>query len=136
MDDSFRCCPSKFDYHTPHTKKCAIIEHMNIQTSLPGIEASLERSDLIVRTRLDTDIRKWWNGEHAKWDAQVTGDDMGGADLWEDMPTVDSKTVARMSPLFKRHIGQPLDIQRIRRGGYHSIEDVIQHLVYENHGCG
>ena len=105
---------------------------MATQTSLPGIAARPERIDLIACTRLAADLRQWWNEEQAKWDAQVTGDDVSGPDLWADMPTVDSKTVARMAPLFTQHMGRPLDVRRIRRGGYNSIEDLIRHLIYED----
>ena len=72
------------------------------------------------------------NREQADWDAQVAGgDDATGTDLWGSMPTVDSKTVARMAPIFEKHEGCPLSMSGvIRPGGYASIDDVIQHLVY------
>lgn len=89
---------------------------------------------MIARSRLAADLCQWWQEERAGWDEQVTGDDMTGADLWADMPVVDSKTVARMAPHFEKHMGRPLVVRRIRRGGYNSIEDVIQHLVYEDDG--
>ena len=82
-----------------------------------------------VRTRLDTDLREEWNREQADWDAQVAGDDAAGTDLWGSMPAVDSKAVARMSPIFERHLGRPLDIGLIRPGGYDSIDEVIEVLV-------
>ena len=63
-------------------------------------------------------------------DKQVVGGDITGADLWGSMPTVDSKTVARMAPIFKKYEGRPFDVRRIRAGGYTSIDDAIQHLVY------
>ena len=91
-----------------------------------------ERSDVTARIQLAADLRQWWQKEHAGWDEQVTGQDTTGADLWADMPIVDSKTVARMAPLFKKHMGRSLIVRRIRRGGYNSIENVIQHLVYED----
>ena len=82
-----------------------------------------------VRTRLAADLRAEWNREQADWDAQVAGDDAAGTDLWGAMPTVDSKTVARMSPIFEKHLGRPLDVGLIRRGGYDSIDEVIEVLV-------
>lgn len=39
-----------------------------------------------------------------------------------------------MAPIFKRHLGRPVKIRRVCRGGHDSIEDVIQHLVYEAGG--
>ena len=109
---------------------------MATQASLLGIAARPERSDLIARARLAEDLRQYWNEERTKWDAQVASDEIAGEDLWADMPAVDSKAVARMSPLFKRHMGRSLDVRSIRPGGYRSIEDVIQHLVSEDHGRG
>ena len=79
------------------------------------------------------DLREWWETESADWDSEVTGADPnslpGGATLWDNMPTVDSKAVARTSPIFARHLGIPLDIKLIRSGGYNSIDDVITDLV-------
>jgi hypothetical protein len=79
------------------------------------------------------EIRSWWAEECTEWDAAVTGADrpslQGGADLWDGMPTVDSKAVARTSPIFERHLGVPLNVKLIRPGGYASIDDVITDLV-------
>ena len=76
-------------------------------------------------------LRRKWLDERASWDADVAGGDKTDADLWADLPILDSKTVARMSPLFKEHLGRPLDINRIRPGGYSDIEAMIRHLVFE-----
>lgn len=82
----------------------------------------------VVRTRLEAELRAWWAEDQADWDALVTGD-TDDSDLWTTMPTVDSKTVARMAPIFKRHVGR-FNVRDIRPGGYDSIDDVIQHLVH------
>jgi hypothetical protein len=78
-------------------------------------------------------MRAWWANEAADWDAAVTGSDPtalpGGSDLWDSMPTVDSKAVARTSPIFERYLGIGLDIKLIRPGGYATIDDVINDLV-------
>lgn len=66
----------------------------------------------------------------------MRGDEIPWKDLRANMPAVDSKTVARTAPLFERHLGSPLDVQRIRQGGYDSIDDITDHLVYGNHGDG
>lgn len=42
---------------------------------------------------------------------------------------IDSKAVARTSPIFEEHMGRPLDISLIRPGGYDSVENMIRHLV-------
>ena len=84
---------------------------------------------LDVRMRLSVDLRAWWAQEQQAWDTQVAGGDMTGDDLWGCMPAVDSKTVARMAPIFKQH-GRPFNVRDIRRGGYDSINETIQDLVF------
>ena len=86
-------------------------------------------------TQLRQALRDWAAQETDDWDAQVeasgTGivSDTGNSDLWDCMPTLDSKAVARSSPIFERHLGRPLDIRLIRPGGYQSIDDMVEHLV-------
>lgn len=79
------------------------------------------------------EIRSWWAQEGTDWDAAVAGANAvslpGGADLWDDMPTVDSKAVARTSPIFERHLGVRLDVKLIRAGGYASIDEFIADIV-------
>ena len=82
-----------------------------------------------VRTRLVADLRAECESEQADWDEHVARDDAPGSDLWGSMPTVDSKTIARMSPTFEKHLGRPLDVRLIRRGGYDSIDEAIEDLV-------
>ena len=81
--------------------------------------------------RLAAELRAWLENEQADWDDQVSGDDAPGADLWGSMPVVDSKTVARMAPIFEKHEGRAFDVRRIRAGGYAGIDDLIRNLVYK-----
>ncbi len=95
--------------------------------------AATTRTSRAKLTAIAADIKRWWEEECTDWDAAVTGADPaslpGGADLWDDMPTVDSKAIARTSPIFERHLGIPLDVKLIRHGGYASIDDAIADLV-------
>jgi len=50
------------------------------------------------------------------------------SDLW-DLPKVDSKTVAKLSPVVKDLIGRRLHPKWIRKGGYNSGEEAITDLV-------
>ena len=50
------------------------------------------------------------------------------SDLW-DLPTVDSKTVAKLSPTVKELIGRRLDPTWIRKGGYSSVADAVSDLL-------
>ena len=97
---------------------------------LPQIATRPSPADADARARLAADLRTGWEEEQADWDAQVTGGAMSGTDLWGSMPTVDSKTVARMAPIFEKHEGRPFDVRRIRPGGYLDIDDAIQDLVF------
>jgi Arc/MetJ-type ribon-helix-helix transcriptional regulator len=78
-------------------------------------------------------LRTWWRQESADWDSAVEGAPgaQPAAGVWDDMPTVDSKAIARSSPLFEQHLGVRLDVTLIRKGGYTSIDDAIRHLVPE-----
>lgn len=77
-----------------------------------------------------SDLRAWWDGETSDWDAEVTGSSPKlSGELWERMPEIDSKVVARSSGIFEKHFGIPLDVRLIRRGGYSSVEDMVEDLV-------
>lgn len=84
-------------------------------------------------TKLIDALRGWWEVESTDWDQLVTGPiaDAPDADidLWDDMPAIDSKAVARSSPLFKKFLGVELDVTLIRAGGYKTLDDFIDHLV-------
>ena len=105
---------------------------MSFQMQLPGIVSRPVQSDLDTRLQLASELREGWDREQADWDKQVAGSDTMGAELWGSMPVVDSKTVARMAPIFKKHERRSFDVRRIRPGGYSSIDDAIQDLVYRN----
>lgn len=103
---------------------------MPSQMPLPAVAARPAWREEDAHTRLAEDLRARLEQEQQDWDAAVAGSDMTGQELWESIPTVDSKTVARMAPVFEEHEGRPFDVRRIRRGGYGSIHEAIQHLVY------
>ncbi len=103
---------------------------MEPQTSLSGSAIGSERVDMSGLAKLAEAVSQALTKERESCEAQVVGGNSSSADLWEDMPAVDSKTVARLAPVFKRHTGRPLDIRRIRPGGYDSVEEAVQHLVY------
>lgn len=83
-------------------------------------------------TLLAQALRDWWETESQDWDALVTGETVHPdpeIDLWDNLPVIDSKAVARTSPFFEKFLGLPLDVKLIRAGGYKSIDDMIDHLV-------
>ena len=103
---------------------------MEPQASPPAHPSSSNQVELRNLAILAEAVRQALIDEREGCGAQVTSGDSSSADLWADMPTVDSKTVARIAPVFKGHTGKLLNPKRIRPGGYASIEDAVQHLVY------
>ncbi|WP_061236504.1 hypothetical protein [Leptospira santarosai] len=90
----------------------------------------------IVETSLAEDLKIWWDEEQGTWDstldeeAAYLGDsDEGDDSVWDSMPTYDSKTVARSSPVFEKHLGEPLDVSLIRPGGYETFDEMVNHLI-------
>ena len=79
-----------------------------------------------VRERLEARLREFFRKEQAAWEDE---EGIPDSDLWDTMPTVDSKTVARTAPIFEDCLGKKLDVRLIRQGGYQSVEDVISDLV-------
>lgn len=65
------------------------------------------------------------------WPDRVEGNEATSGDLglWNGMPCVDSKDVARMVPIFEKHMRVPFDVRRMRAGGYSDIDDVLADLV-------
>jgi len=90
-------------------------------------------SDHLPEEGLENALRRWWKEEQSDWDRRVDSSNAkrlpGGAELWDGMPTIDSKAVTETSPIFEHHLGIPLDTSKIRPGGYSDIEDLISDLV-------
>ena len=89
-----------------------------------GLELLADSTD--QRAGLEADIREFFLREEEEWEDE---DEMLGSELWDTMPAVDSKAVARTAGLFKRWLGKPLDVRLIRQGGYDNVDDMINHLV-------
>jgi len=51
-----------------------------------------------------------------------------GSDLW-NLPTVDSKTVCKLSPIVQELLGRRLEPSWVRKGGYESVEAAINDVV-------
>jgi len=48
---------------------------------------------------------------------------------WDNLPTVDSKTVCKLSPIVQELLDRRLEPSWVRKGGYSSVEDAIQDVV-------
>jgi hypothetical protein len=86
-----------------------------------------------VNDALATELLDWWRKEREDWDIllEPSPDELTDveSDLWDSLPVVDSKAIARSAPIFEAHLGIPLDVKLIRPGGYPSIEAAIEHLL-------
>lgn len=85
-----------------------------------------------LKAALDAD----WAERSADWDERVEGSTPSDGDpgLW-DLPRIDSKDVARMAPIFEKHLEAPFDVKHIRPGGYREIAEVVVDLVPKLTGC-
>ena len=50
------------------------------------------------------------------------------SDLW-NFPTVDFKTVCKLSPIVEKMTGHKLQAKWVRKGGYESIENAVSDLM-------
>lgn len=76
-------------------------------------------------------VEEWWALQQTDWDTIVLAPDptvVTNAGLWDDMPAVDSKAIARCAPIFAEH-GYAFDVRSIRPGGYTSIGEAIADLI-------
>src|SRR5271156_810932 len=49
-------------------------------------------------------------------------------DIW-NLPTVDSKTVCKLSPIVEKMTGHKLQAKWVRKGGYESVENAVTDLM-------
>ena len=122
------------DVWISHNKAACPVPTLSLNVHESGAADVRRRSDSALRERLSQALREWYSHETADWDALVesgsdTGSGVADSNLWDSMPTVDSKAVARTSSIFEEHLGRPLDVKLIRPGGYDSVEKMISHLV-------
>lgn len=55
--------------------------------------------------------------------------------LW-DLPTVDSKTVCKLSPITQKLLDRRLEPSWVRKGGYESVEEAVRDVVaHAKHDC-
>lgn len=58
--------------------------------------------------------------------------EIGGASAsgaWEGMPTVDSKSVIKLSTIVEELIGRPLEPCWVRKGGYETVDEAVVDVI-------
>jgi hypothetical protein len=90
--------------------------------SKPKMMSTSDFSDLLstLKSRLTKDLQR------EQEDCALP--DLKKDPLW-DTPEVDSKTVAKLSPAVQELTGGSLDPRWIRRGGYHTIDEAVAHII-------
>ena len=84
--------------------------------------------DAATIKRLAVAVEKHMDEQCGDWDRRVESED-ASVGLWDGIPNIDSKEVARMRPIFEKHLGRPFDVNHIRPGGYMAVDELIDDLV-------
>src|SRR5262249_36115390 len=82
--------------------------------------AAFEASRADIQSALASGLHK--ELKDCAWDPEPN------TDLW-DLPTVDSKTVCKLSPIVLEMTGHKLDPKWVRKGGYESVDEAIADLM-------
>lgn len=78
---------------------------------------------------LERKLRDWWNQRNEDWEADAEDSSSGGEGVWNHMPEIDSKEVARAGHITENHLDTEFDPKMIPPGGYNSIDALIDDLV-------
>jgi len=73
------------------------------------------------------DLKKWWQDHQASLTPPPSNPATAAA--WGNVPQVDSKTIARASPVVRKHLGIGIDPKLIRKGGYASFDEAIDDIL-------
>lgn len=83
-----------------------------------------------VAPDLVRDLQTWWADETQSLDDVVPAAKQHEADdLTRLLPEVDSKCVMKASVVIERHLGIDLPPRMVQRGGYASLDAMIEHLL-------
>lgn len=82
-----------------------------------------------VPRALLSDLRRFWDDQVEDWDTAVGVPKDPSSDLWDTLPKLDSKTIMKASPIFRRHLGVELEVKDLRAGGHKTFEDFVNTVV-------
>ncbi|MCA1811172.1 MAG: hypothetical protein LC623_04065 [Halobacteriales archaeon] len=74
-------------------------------------------------------LLQWHQEQKEVQDFLTPKPDDRDADLWDNMPEIDSKQALGSSHVFKSILGIDLDTRLLRPGGYRTIQHMIDELV-------
>lgn len=70
-----------------------------------------------------------WEERASGWDMDIENGRLNEAGLWNDMPEIDSKEVARLLPILGGHLGIEPDVDMIQDGGYSDFQEMAKDLI-------
>ena len=63
-------------------------------------------------------------------DLEPIGTPPAGTDVWDGVVAIDSKlAVTELRPIVKEHLGELFPLKFVRKGGYASASEAIEHLI-------
>jgi hypothetical protein len=80
-----------------------------------------------LKPALRADLKKWWKQNQAGSTPPPTNP--ATAAVWGKVPTVDSKTVARASPVVRKYLGVGINPKLIRKGGYATFDEALDDIL-------
>ncbi len=73
------------------------------------------------------DLKTWWQQNQAG--STPPPANPATAAVWGKVPAVDSKTVARASPVVRKHLGVGINPKLIRKGGYATFDEALDDIL-------
>lgn len=80
-----------------------------------------------LEASLREDLKKWWQQNLAG--STPPPSNPATAAVWGKVPAVDSKAVARASPVVRKHLGVGIDPKLIRKGGYATFDEALDDIL-------
>src|SRR6476646_7686093 len=90
------------------------------------------RRKTFPQQEIQTVLETWWDGEV---EDDPFADDSKKGTLYDLLPTVDSITVLNLLIAVERLLNFELPVSVIRRGGYKSKRDMVDHLLPRIRRC-
>lgn len=101
------------------------VRFSNMMSSTPNA-----KTQSTTREELEQEFREWWEQKNEGWDSDGGGGATESENLWDHMPTIDSKAVTRAGASISEGCSNvQFDPTMIQPGGYSSIDGLVDDLV-------
>lgn len=78
---------------------------------------------------IEQKLREWWRERNEDWETDTEDGSRCEEDVWNHMPEIDSKEVARAGHIIGDHLDTEFDPTMIPPGGYNSIDALTDDLI-------